>query len=168
MVDEDFEQVYTRHLAPVWRFVRARVPVDAEAEDLTSEVFARAAHDWQRYDPRRGSARAWLLGIARHVVVDWWRRHGRELAWERLDRVPEPAAAAESEPDAAAVGESERRELHRHLGVLSEREREAVALRFAGGLKAAEVGALLDVSETGARMLVYRAISKLRAVMADG
>jgi RNA polymerase sigma-70 factor (ECF subfamily) len=42
-----------------------------------------------------------------------------------------------------------------------------VALRFQAGLRAAEVGAVLGVSETAARMLVYRAVSKLRAVMVD-
>jgi RNA polymerase sigma-70 factor (ECF subfamily) len=151
-VPQDFEEVYAQHLVPVWRYVSARVSARADAEDLTSEVFARALRAWGRYDQRRGSPGAWLMGIAHHVVADWWRRAGREVPSEQLE---------------AAAGASEaREELRRHMERLTERERDAVALRFGGGLRAAEVGAALGVSETAARMLVYRAVSKLREVMA--
>ena len=80
-------------------------------------------------------------------------------------RVGSPGAP-EREPEAAVLGGEEREELRAQLKRLTERERDAVALRFGGaGLRAAEVGAALGVSETAARMLVYRAVSKLRAVM---
>lgn len=160
---EDFEDVYERQLVPVWRFVRARIPREADAEDVTSEVFTRAMHGWGRYDRRRGSVAAWLLGIARHAVADWWRH--RETI---LERVPERAGPPELEPEAAALRREADAELHAHLDRLTDKERDAVALRFGAGLRAAEVGSVLGVSETAARMLVYRAVSKLREVMADG
>jgi RNA polymerase sigma factor (sigma-70 family) len=163
-VVEDFEEVYARQLVSVWRYVRARIPRDADAEDVTSEVFVRAVRGWSGYDERRGSVGAWLLGIARHAVADWWRRRGPELSWERIDRAPE-AASPELDPEAAALRREAHAELHAHLERLTDKERDAVALRFGAGLRAAEVGSVLGVSETAARMLVYRAISKLRAVM---
>jgi RNA polymerase sigma-70 factor (ECF subfamily) len=160
-VAEELSDVYAQELAPVWRFVRARVPGHADAEDLTSEVFARAAHGWARYDERRGSVRAWLLGIAHNVVADWWRRHGREVPWEHV----EPAGSA-PDPEAVLLERSALEELRSHLADLSEKEREAVALRFGAGLRAREAGVVLGVSEGAVRMLVYRAVSKLRKVMA--
>ena len=159
---EELSDVYEQELAPVWRFVRARVPGHADAEDLTSEVFARAARGWGRYDERRGSVRAWLLGIAHHVVTDWWRRRSREVP---SDEVGSVAGSAPS-PEAATIERAELEELRRHLGELTDKERSAVALRFGAGLRAAEAGAILGVSETAVRMLVYRAVSKLRGVMA--
>lgn len=161
---EDFEEVYAEQLVAVWRFVRARIPEHADAEDVTSEVFARAARAWARYDARRGSAAGWLLGIARHVVADWWRRREPEVSWERI--AAEPPAPDELEPETAVLGAEARAELRSHLSRLTPRERDAVALRFGAGLRAADVGAALGVSETAARMLVYRAVSKLREVMA--
>jgi RNA polymerase sigma-70 factor (ECF subfamily) len=160
-VAEELSDVYAQELAPVWRYVRARVPAHADAEDLTSEVFVRAVRSWHRYDARRASVRTWLLGIAHHVVTDWWRRHGREVPSDRL----ELEGTAESAED-AAIGRAEVEELRSHLGRLTEKERDAVALRFGGGLRAAEAGAVLGVSEAALRMLVYRAVSKLREVMA--
>lgn len=161
---QDFEEVYAQHLVPVWRYVSARVSARADAEDLTSEVFARALRAWGRYDERRGSAGAWLMGIAHHVVADWWRRAGREVPWEEVDVAA--GASSDVEPEAAALAGEARAELRRHMERLTDRERDAVALRFGGGLRAAELGTALGVSETAARMLVYRAVSKLREVMA--
>lgn len=156
---DDFAEVYEQQLEPLWRYVRARIPGHADAEDVTSEVFVRAADGWTRYDARRGSIGAWLFGIAHHVVADWWRRHPTELPLEQIE------VAAESGPEDAVLASAARAEVRAHLRKLTTKERDAVALRFAAGLKAAEVGAVLGVSETAARMLVYRAVSKLRAVI---
>jgi RNA polymerase sigma-70 factor (ECF subfamily) len=73
----DFADVYQGQLASVWRYVRSRVPNHHEAEDVTSEVFARAWRSWGRFDPRRGGIAPWLLRIAQRTVQDWLRRQGR-------------------------------------------------------------------------------------------
>lgn len=70
------------------------------------------------------------------------------------------------QPEAALLQEELLAELQRGLAGLSEREQEALALRFAAGLKAAEVGQILGLSEGATKMLVFRAISKLKAVIA--
>jgi RNA polymerase sigma factor (sigma-70 family) len=163
VLSADFAEQYRRHVAPIWRYVRARVENDADAEELTAEVFLRAYRDRDRFDPARGSTGAWLSGIARHVVTDWWRRR-REVP---MDELPE-AGVAEDDPFAAAERSEGARTLHRHLARLNERERDALALRFGAELKAAEVGDVLGVSEPAARMVVHRAITKLRGVMEAG
>ena len=132
---------------------------------MTSEVFTRAVRGWDRYDARRGSVGAWLLGIARHVVADWWRRRAREVAVERIESAPDPLVSSELDPEAAVLAAEERDELRLRLAMLTPKERDAVTLRFGAGLRAAEVGSVLGVSETAARMLVYRAVSKLRTVI---
>jgi RNA polymerase sigma factor (sigma-70 family) len=164
-VADDLAEVYAQHLPAVWRYVRARVPSHADAEDVTSEVFVRAAEGWERYDARRGSIAAWLLGIAHHVVADWWRRRRSAIPSDRIDAAAGHPSDSAPDPEDAVLAAAARAELRSYLGQLTEKERDAVALRFGAGLKAAEVGAVLGVSETAARMLVYRAVSKLRAVI---
>ena len=155
--------MYRDHAAAVWRYARSRLPSDADADDLTSDVFARALRSASSYDPARGNPRMWLMGIARHAAADWYRRRSPE---DPRAEVPEltahddPAAAAERMEGAGGV-----RALLEHL---TEREREAIALRFGAELPAAEIGELLGTSATGARMLVHRAVTKLRGVVADG
>jgi RNA polymerase sigma-70 factor (ECF subfamily) len=158
------EDLYREHAAPVWRYVRARLPDDADAEDVTSDVFLRAHRSLGAYDPAQGSPRAWLIGIARHAVADWWRRRGREDPVADLPLLeadePDPAVALGRLDDAADV--------RAVVGLLSEREQEALRLRFAAELPSAEVGAAMGISAPAARMLVHRAVMKLREVLADG
>ena len=47
------------------------------AEDLTGETFETALRRWRRFDPGRGTARAWLLAIARSTALDWFRADAR-------------------------------------------------------------------------------------------
>ncbi|MGH9187262.1 MAG: RNA polymerase sigma factor [Acidimicrobiales bacterium] len=157
---DELTEVYGRHVASVWRFVRARVPTDADAEDVTGEVFMQAVRSWHRFDPGQGSEGAWLQGIARHAAADWWRRR-RDVPTDQLGTADRDDPGLEEAVLDRLAGEDLRSMLH----LLTEKERRAVALRFGSGLRAAEVGAALGVSETAARMLVYRAVTKLREVV---
>ncbi|MGQ0833084.1 MAG: RNA polymerase sigma factor [Microthrixaceae bacterium] len=155
--------LYREHAAAIWRFTRSRLPTDADAEDVTSEVFARAMRSMHTFDPSRGTPRAWLIGIARNAANDWWRRRRPE------DPVEAPVdAVANDDPLREALRTERLADLRRHLAGLSEREREVVSLRFAGELSSAEIGDVLGISPTAARMLLHRAITKLRGVLRDG
>lgn len=156
-------QLYRDHAASVWRYARARLPSDADAEDVTSEVFASAMRAPATFDPDRGSPRAWLMGIARHTVADWWRRRRPE---DPRSTIPDLDSGDDSER--AVIRAEGAGELRAVLEILNDREREALSLRFAAELSSAEIGALLGTSPTGARMLVHRAVTKLREVMIDG
>jgi RNA polymerase sigma factor (sigma-70 family) len=173
-VHASFEAVYRAHLPEVWRYVRARVPDDGGAQDVTSDAFLRALRSWERYDPGRGSVGAWLCGIARHAVADWWRGRRPEHLVGDLGSVAAFEAAASDAagsdadaPEAVALRSEGADEVRHHLGRLTEREREVVALRFGAGLSSPEVGAVLGISPTAARMAVHRAVTKLREVITD-
>jgi RNA polymerase sigma factor (sigma-70 family) len=160
---DGFAEIYREHVTPVWRYVRLRLPSDSDAEDVTSLVFEKAMHSWDGYDPGRGTVGGWLLGIARHGVADWWRRHGRELPVASLD----DGTSAADDPEGDALRRVGADEVRRHLGLLTAREREAVALRFGSELTSTQIGEVLGISPTAARMLVHRGIARLREVMAD-
>lgn len=155
----DVDALYRTHGEAVWRYVRARVPA-ADAEDVASEVFLRAMRS-RTYDPAKGTEVAWLLGIARNVTADHWRRSRPE---DPRDVPPDQSVG--DEPAEATLALDEAGELHRHLAHLSEREREALSLRFGAELASEDIGAALGISATAARMLVHRAVTKLRGVMA--
>lgn len=159
----DLGVLYADHAAAVWRYARARVPTDADAEDVTSDVFDRAMRSTGSYASDRGTPRAWLLGIARHAAADWWRRQRPEEPRSEL-----PEATAEEDPATDLVRAAGIDEVRRLLGVLSEREREVVALRFGADLPSVEIGRTMGISATAARMLLFRAVTKLRGVLADG
>lgn len=159
----DFADVYQEQLLGVWRYVRSRVSDYHEAQDVTGEVFTRAWRSWSGFDPERGAVGAWLFRIAQRCVADWQRKRLGEhmptaVPWDSLrERQSENGES----PEVAVL----QREVLQRLGValadLNERERECVALRFAAGLKMAEVGQVLGVSTGAAKMIISRALSKL-------
>jgi RNA polymerase sigma factor (sigma-70 family) len=159
------DDVYRDHGAPVWRYARARLPSDADAEDVTSDVFVRALRSWDQFDSARGSLRAWLIGIARHAVADFWRRRREEPMAEPPEQA-DPTAAAD--PERFVMQDERSHDLQCLLSRLTPREQEAIALRFGAELSSREVGEVLGISPTAARMLVHRGVTRLREVVADG
>ena len=69
----------------------------AVAEDLTGETFETAFKKWRRFDPRRGTPRAWLLAIARSTALDWFRADARRRKREeRAEAADAPRATQDS------------------------------------------------------------------------
>ena len=63
----EFEEIYRSNVGLVAAYFARRCREPQEVADLTSETIVRAAGSFHAFDPRRGSARAWLFGIAAHV-----------------------------------------------------------------------------------------------------
>src|SRR6476660_7521535 len=69
--------LYDRALPQVYGYFARRCGSSSVAEDLTSETFM-AAVDAVRRDRVPDLTEAWLIGVARHKLVDHWRREARE------------------------------------------------------------------------------------------
>src|SRR5262252_6665121 len=72
-----FVELYRRRRDDVYRFAYALTRSRNYAQDATQEVFLNVLENAGRFDPAKGSVRAWLLGCARHVVIDRLRRDRR-------------------------------------------------------------------------------------------
>jgi RNA polymerase sigma-70 factor (ECF subfamily) len=75
--DDAFVALYRRRRDDVYRFAFAMTKSRTFAQDATQEVFLRVLEHAARYDARKGVVRAWLLGLARHVVIDRLRAERR-------------------------------------------------------------------------------------------
>ncbi len=133
----------------------------AVAEDLTGETFEAALEKWRRFDPSRGTPRAWLLAIARSTALDWFRSDARRRKRE------ERADAADRRPDESSFGEGLSAELENALRALSAGEREVVALRVVLDLDGEETARLLGISPSAVSTRLSRALSKLEERMRD-
>ncbi len=78
-----FAGLYDRYLKPVYRYFFLRLGNRPEAEDLTSQVFLAALESLPGY--RRGSPfRAWLFGIARRKLADYYRLRRPQVSLEQV------------------------------------------------------------------------------------
>jgi RNA polymerase sigma factor (sigma-70 family) len=157
MRDEDFERLYAAEAKGLFAFLAYRTGDRALAEDLLADAFERALRARRRFDPRRGSEKAWLYGIALNLLRD----HARRAAAEgrALEKTGAPVGAA---ADTRMESLGEREALNRALATLAPEEREAIALRFGAELTVPEIAKLLGEPLTTVEGRVYRALRKLR------
>jgi RNA polymerase sigma-70 factor (ECF subfamily) len=156
-----FGELYRRHVVAVHGWFQHRLAW--AAADLTAEAFARAWLIRSRFrDQRDGSARPWLLGIARNVLRDSVRQDRIETRARRRLGLPCDLAADER---LAAVDErlSPRPALAAALGGLSAPERDAVELRVVEELPYDQVAERLGIRPAAARLRVSRALRRLAA-----
>ena len=151
-----FEALYRSSRDDVFAYVAGLLHDRAAAEDVTATAFERAYRRASSFDPRRGTRRAWLFGIARNAALDELRRR------RRLTELTTEPVADEPSTDEAADVALRRAALREALAKLSARERELVALKFFAGLSTAEIASVISVGERAAAMRIHRTIQKLR------
>ena len=157
IASESFGALYERTFPKVYAYVASLVRDRATAEDVTAQAFERAYRRRRSYRPGRGSADAWVFGIARNAALDELRKRKRRARLES-DPAEAEAPAPEDQADLAL-----RREVVRAaLAQLDPRERDMVALKFMGGLSNAEIADVLGLSESNAGTKLHRTITKLR------
>ena len=151
----DVERFVDEHYVDVYRLA-LRLLGDREAAiDLTQEVFYRALRALPRF---RGesSPRTWLY----RITVNESRRRPRPSL------LPLDAAAARADPGPApedvALAAIDAARLHRLIGGLPDREREAIVLHYLQGLDVKEVANLLDAPENTVKTWLHRGRAKLR------
>lgn len=152
----DFERLYRSSRDDVYAYAAGLLRDRAAAEDVTAAAFERAYRKRSRFDASRGSARAWLFGIARNAALDELRRRGRQAA---LDTDPVDTASLAATDD--GPGEL-RLLLEQALAKLGPRERELIALKFFAGLSNAEIARVIGTSASNAGTRLHRTMDKLR------
>jgi RNA polymerase sigma factor (sigma-70 family) len=160
---EEFERLYVRNVDLLMRYFTRRCRDPQTVADLTSETFVRAVDGFAGFDPRRGSDRAWLFGIAVRVFA----RHCEQTAGSR-DAVARlggrrPLDGDEIEELAERIdAEREGRALMRRWAQLPAVERAAIELIDLEGLTPKEAALALGVSRVAFRKRLSRARSRLR------
>ncbi len=153
----DFDALYRAARDDVFAYVATLLRDRAAAEDVTAAAFERAYRRQRSFRPERGSARAWLFGIARNAALDELRRRQRSAAL-----AAEPADLEAQAPEDGAEAAVRRAAVRAALATLDPRERELIALKFHAGLDNAELATVLGVSVTNAGSRLHRAMTKLR------
>ena len=154
---EGFAELYERTFPRVYAYVASLLRDRAAAEDVTAQAFERAYRKRRSYRAGRGTMEAWLFGIARNAALDELRRRRRRAG---LEGEHEDSAALSPEDHAELA--LRRETVRTALASLDGRERDLIALKFAGGLSNAEIGRILGMSESAAGTRLHRTITKLR------
>ena len=150
-------RLYDELVGPIYRYVAVRVRRREDAEDLTHLVFERIVAALPRYHHNGRPFAAWAFRIARNAVIDHQRR---ARPTEPLGSMAESADATGLE--ALSLRREELRELRAAIATLTPDQREALLLRYAGGLSADEAAEVMGRRAGTIRGLTFRAIEALR------
>jgi RNA polymerase sigma-70 factor, ECF subfamily len=157
VTDAEFQAVFDEHKDAVYRFAWRMSASPAAAEDITQDVFVGLLRHPDRFDPARGTLRAFLFGIARNLALKRWRKEHR---FEPLD---DDAAIAESlDLDRNDVGDL----VGRAVRALRPLQREVVILAEYEGLTLAEIALAVDADVGTVKSRLHRARENLRRALA--
>jgi RNA polymerase sigma-70 factor, ECF subfamily len=146
--------LYDRALPQVYGYLMGRCGDRAMAEDLTSETFLALAAAQDDAPLTVG----WLIGVARHKLVDHWRWQARQ---DRLLHAVEGVSAEVDDPWDVELDRWRAREV---LSRLAPQHRAALTLRYLDGLSVPEAASILDRSVTATETLLVRARREFRRV----
>ena len=160
----EFERLYRANVDAVTAYFARRAAEPQVVADLTADTFVAAITSFGSFDPRKGTARSWVFGIARRVYASYCEAYSQHQ--HRLQRL---AGRRELDPD--QVGEllnridAERacRDMLAELAALPEKDRAAIELVDLAGLRPQEAAAALGLAPGTVRMRLLRARARLRA-----
>lgn len=157
-----FSELYDRYARQIYRFVRARVRDDGVAEDITAEVFLSALRHIKGYRDQGRPFSCWLYRIAVNAIASHYRRQRSLLSLDEHLGLVSPVL----DPLDEVVGRERLRTIWEAVDRLPAQQRAAMILKFSEDMTMEEVGAVLGKSQAAAKLLIYRAMQRLRRELA--
>jgi RNA polymerase sigma-70 factor (ECF subfamily) len=155
-----FEELYRRHAARVWRYIRRSVDDAAAADELMQEVWLRVMAHARGY---AATARftTWLFTMARSRVIEAVRESCPQAEFEAAESPAQDRAG----PFASAVHSGLGNDLLSALAALPHPQREAFLLQAEGGLSVAEIAVATGVTVAAAGIRLRQARAALRTAL---
>lgn len=170
-----YDALVTRHRGRIFAMIRNMIHQEADAWDLSQEVFIKA---WRALPKFEAKARfsTWLYRIAHNVVYDWTRKRKIESAGEfndeifereRIDSASFTTPSGGESPDMTMAHGELRVKIQTALGKLSPEHREVVLLKDAQGLTYKEIAEAMSSTLGTVMSRLYYARQKLQALLKD-
>ena len=154
----DWDAVYAEHLPRIYNYFRFRLAAEADVEDLTARVFAKAWSARDRYRRDLAAFSTWLYRIAQNVGFDYLRSRRPHTSLEDAVEV-----IAEGTPESDEERRSDLARLAALTVSLPDRERELIALRYGAGLSNRAIAPLVGLSESNVGTILHRTVQTLRS-----
>ncbi|MDD4995412.1 MAG: RNA polymerase sigma factor [Patescibacteria group bacterium] len=158
-----FEELYYYYLPKIFGYIMNRVGHRQEAEDLTSQTFAKALANLGRYEERGISFGAWIYRIATNVIID--------NARKKKEWAMDPEVIRERVADTCPISPQESvclletgEELRECLDQLKPEYQEVLSLKFFEELDNHEIAVILGCRASAVAVRVHRALKSLRQI----
>lgn len=170
-----YDALVTRHRGRIYAMIRNMIHQDADAWDLSQEVFIKAWHALPKFEAKARFS-TWLYRISHNVVYDFTRKRKIESAGElndeifereRIDSASFTTPSGGESPDATMAQGELRMKIQIALGKLSAEHREVVLLKDVQGLTYKEIAETMSSTLGTVMSRLYYARQKLQALLKD-
>ncbi|MBL3646685.1 RNA polymerase sigma factor SigX [Bacillus vallismortis] len=165
-MEETFQLLYDTYHQDLYQFLFYMVKDKNQAEDLLQEVYIRVLHSYHTFEGR-SSEKTWLLSVARHVAIDWFRKQQtiRQRILGTFDWDTQDVRDQQLLPDELAVQNENVREIYAALDQCTIDQRAVIILRFIQGYSIQETANALRFSESKVKTTQHRGLKVLRKHM---
>lgn len=163
---EAFGALYDHYSAAVYRFVYYRVSTQALAEDLVSETFFRALRSMSSFQWQGKDFGAWLMTIARNLIVDHYKSGRTRLETTTGDFTGHEGVTDGPEDEVLAGLTNDL--LRTALTRLPAEQQECLVMRFLSESSIAETAKALGRSDGAVKQLQLRAVRNLAKLLPEG
>ncbi|MEY4569202.1 MAG: hypothetical protein RLZZ398_641 [Verrucomicrobiota bacterium] len=170
-----YDELMTRHRGRIFAMIRNMIHQEADAWDLSQEVFIKAWHALPKFEAKAKFS-TWLYRIAHNTVYDWARKRKIESAGEfndeifdreRIDSASFTTPSGGESPDSTMVNSELRAKIQIALGKLSPDHREVVLLKDVQGLSYKEIAEAMSSTLGTVMSRLFYARQKLQALLKD-
>lgn len=163
-----FSKLYEDFFPKVYSYVRRRIDVVEDAEDVTSDVFLEMMSKIQTFQTKSKFS-TWLYSIARHKVADYWRQSQKEQHFPFEDMFENILSSSTSMIEDFEQEERRLEKLQEKVfdlldQHLNEKPRKLLRLRFLENLTLKEAASNVGMELNTAKVAQRRALKKLRTL----
>lgn len=158
---QSVEDICSATWKSIYRFIYYKVQNREEAEDITQETYVKALSHIAGADVAPEKYIGFLKTVSLNILRDKWRKRKRREQNVSFDAVSPEDLSSEDHAEASA-----QRELIRNaINALNEEQRTVVELRIMKGYSAAETARIMNKKEGTVRVIQYRALQALAAIL---
>lgn len=160
-----FEQVYHEYYPRILGHIRKKLSSYHEAEDLAQEVMTVCFRNFEKYDPEKAALGTWIYVIMNNRLKNYYRDKKDQISLDDEENCQEIAGKEVLEE--AVILEEQRRILLETIAKLSEREQMIVKDTYFYRMTSAEVADRLHMTAGNVRVVLNRALKKLRGYLEE-
>lgn len=158
-----FTALYEKYVDQIYRHAYYRVGNQADAEDITEEVFIRAWKSIGRFKQTGAPFISWLITITRNQIIDYYRAQKNHIS---LDKI-EVADSNKNEPGIIAERNFNQEHIRKAIKKLKGDKQTVIMMHFIDGFSYPQIASTLKKSEGAVRVIQYRALNDLKRILAE-
>ena len=159
---EAFGRLYDMYADRIYRHIYYRISNIEDARDLTQEVFMKAWQALPRYRRTKTPFLGWLFTISHNRVIDYYRTK-KDCAYLNDNAIL--IEDREGSPERLAEDQFTQQEIRRVIIQLPKDQQQVILMSFIEGFAYKEIATALNKTEGNIRVIMYRALKKMREIL---